>query len=400
MQKPLIAVVLVVFMTSTARAQEVTEEEFLAVLEGDNDVVRSLEEGIARAEGARVEAGTLANPRLEFWREQPESNPQVTNWTLAWTAPLDGRYGLGKKAAEERLEAARGRFDADRATLRREFRRVFAEWSITFEGREVLREQLTLVAGLAEQERQRARAGEGSGLAARRFALAEGEVRVEVGNADAAYARADAAARALRRNLEAETRPASASLPEPPDALDAGGAPQLRALESQKAQADYEARRAARFLGFPTLQLGWQTLEDGGVSDSGPILGAGWSLPLLNRDQGARLEAERMRGIVAARLAFERNRVAGEVEGGLSAYRALYDSARDAHNTSGESQAVIDGATAAFRAGETGLTDLLDALRSAFAARLQAIDARARALEAHRDLEAAMGRPLTGGGQP
>lgn len=400
MQRPLIAGVLFLFLTPAAPAQEVTEEEFLEGLRDDSDAVRSLEEGIARAERARVEARTLANPRFDFWREQPDSNPEVTNWTLAWTPPIDGRYGPGKAAAEEGLAAAKGRLETDLASLRREFRRVFADWSVAFQRREVLREQLDVVAVLAEHERQRARAGEGSGLAARRFSLAEGEARAEVGDADAAYVRADAAARALRKNLAAETRPAPAVLPEPPDALDASQAPQLRALENEKAKAEYEARRAGRFLGSPTFLLGWQTLEDGGVSDEGPILAAGWSLPFLNRDQGARLEAERMLGVVEARLAFARTRLAGEAEGGLNAYRTLFASAAAAQRTAGESQPVIEAATAAFRAGETGLTDLLDALRSAFAARLRAIDARARALEAHRDLEAAMGKPLAEGGQP
>jgi outer membrane protein TolC len=55
-------------------------------------------------------------------------------------------------------------------------------------------------------------------------------------------------------------------------------------------------------------------------------------------------------------------------------------------------------ATAAFRAGESSLTDLLDGLRAASAARLGEIDLREQALAAHRELEAALGRPLVGGG--
>jgi outer membrane protein TolC len=399
MERWLVAFVLVLSPFGV-QAQEVTEDEFLAAIDEEHDALRSLAEGLGRAEGARLEARTLPNPRLEFWREEPDSNPEVTNWTLAWTPPLDGRYGLGKKAAEAGLAAARGRFDADRAALRREFRRAFADWSGAFSRRAILREQLDLVARLAGQERQRARTGEGSGLAARRFALAEGEVRAEVGDADAAHARAEAAARALRGGVADGAKPAPTELPDPPETLDPTGAPQLGALENEQAQADYESRRAGRFLGFPTLQVGWQTLEGGGTSDSGPILAAGWSLPLFNRNQGARHESERVREAISARLVFTRARLAGEVEGGLNAYRALFASAREARDAAGESQAVIDAATAAFRAGEMGLTDLFDALRSAFAARLRAVDAQARALEAHRDLEAALGRPLTSGGQP
>ncbi len=231
MRKPLIAGVLVLSLAPAARAQHVTEDDFLAALDENHAALQSITEGIARAEGVRVRARTLANPRLDFWREEPESHPRVTNWTLAWTPPLDGRYGLGKKAAEAGVAAARERFDADRAAIRREFRRAFEEWSLAFERREILRQQRDLVAGLAEHERQRARAGEESGLAARRFTLAEGEVRAALGTAEASYGRAEAAARAVRQDLPAEIRPAPVTLSEPPAALHSDGAPVLSALE-------------------------------------------------------------------------------------------------------------------------------------------------------------------------
>ncbi len=399
MQRPFIAAVLVVLVAPAVRAEGVSEESFISALSDDHPALLSLTEGVARAEAARVRAGTLANPRLDFWREEPESNPHVTNWTLSWTPPLDGRYGLGKKAAEAGLTAARERFDVERAAMRREFREAFAGWSLALETRQVLREQFDLIATLAEYERQRARTGEESGLAARRFSLAEGEARAALERAEADYARTEAAARALRQDLTAEAQPEPSPLPEPPATLDPGGAPQLRALESEKEQAGYEMRRAGRYFGFPTLLLGWQTLEDRDASESGPIVAAGWTVPLFDRDQGSRLEAERRSEIAAARLTFDQARLTGEIEGGLNAYRALFASVRTANETATETDKIIDAATAAYRAGESDLTDLLETLRSAFAARLQAIDTRAHALEAHRDLEAVLGRPLTGGGE-
>ena len=107
MDRPLIAVVVLFSVASAAPAQEVTEEKFLSALDEGHAGVRSLTDGIARADGTRLRAGTLANPRLDFWREDPESNPRVTNWTVAWTPPFDGRYGLGKRTAEAGLAAAR-----------------------------------------------------------------------------------------------------------------------------------------------------------------------------------------------------------------------------------------------------------------------------------------------------
>jgi outer membrane protein TolC len=385
-------------LAPAAGAQGITEEEFLSAFTAEKAAVRALGEGLARAEAARKRAGTLANPRVDFWREQPDANPRVTNWTISWTPPLDGRYGLGKKGADVGLAAARERLSADKAGLRREVRAAFAAWSLAFERREALERQLERIHGLAEVERQRARVGEESGLSARRFTLAEAEVRTALGTAAAALATAEARARAWRTDLGPGAVPAPAAPPEPPTTTDPVDSPELRALAFEAEQAALEKKRAGRFLAFPTLQFGWQQLADGGVVRSGPILAAGWTVPLFDRDQAARIEAERRQQVAAARAELGRIRVAAEIEGGAAAYRVLFAASREADRTSEDSERVIAAATAAFRAGEASLTDLLDSLRAAMAARVAEIDLRGKALEAHRELEAALGRPLTGGG--
>jgi len=398
MRKAFVAGVLALAFGSIVRAQGVTEEEFLAAFGEGHDAVRALTGGIGQAEAARERAGVFSNPRLEFWREEPDDNPRLTNWALAWTPPLDGRYGPGKKAAEAGLVAAHEGYFLDRAALRRDIRRVFAGWSIAFERHEVQQRQLALVARLAGQERERARLGEASGLAARRLLLVEGEARLALDATEADCARTGALARGWRPDLPAGTEPARVVLPEPPAALEIEGSPALRLIEGQIEQAGHDARRAGRYWGFPTLVLGWQTLEDHDVSQSGPILAASWAVPLFDRDQGGRLEAERRQAVAAARLRNTRARMAAEVEGGVAAYRTLYDSALVARENAREVETVIEAATRVFRAGESDLTDLLETLRSAFAAALREIDARDRALAVHQDLEARLGRPLAIGG--
>jgi outer membrane protein TolC len=131
----------------------------------------------------------------------------------------------------------------------------------------------------------------------------------------------------------------------------------------------------------------------------GPIFAANWSIPLFDRDKAARLEAEKRREAVTAQQQLARARVTAEVEGGLAAYRLLVSSVGEARQAADESDRVIEAATAAYRAGEATLTDLLDALRTAFAARLRELEVRGRTLETHRALEAALGRPLVEGGQ-
>jgi cobalt-zinc-cadmium efflux system outer membrane protein len=381
-----------------AAAQSISEAEFLSGVTAESSAVRALDEDLSRAEAVRRRAGLLENPRLDFWREQPEANPRVTNWTLSWTPPLDGRYALGRKSADAGVAAARERLRIDKAALRLEIRAAFADWSAAFERREVLRVHAERVHGLAQVERERARVGEGSWLAARRLSLAEAETRALLAAAEAALVRSEPLARAWRPDLGPGTVPSPLVPPDPPTSTEAAEPPELSARLRELEQAELERKRAGRFLGFPTLQFGWQQLEDRGVGRSGPIFAAAWSLPLFDRDQPARLEAEQRRLAAAARVEAARSRVAARVEGGAIAYRALASAAREAVRSREDAEKVTLAATAAFRAGESSLTDLLDGLRAASAARLGEIDLREQALAAHRELEAALGRPLVGGG--
>ncbi len=397
MRQPFAVGLLALGFASGATGQELTEEQFLAGVTENHVAVRALQEGLGVAEAARIRAGALGNPRVEFWREQPGSNPWLTNWTLAWTPPLDGRFRLGKRVADAGVAAARERVVADRARLRQELRRVFAEWSLAVERRAALAAQADVVARLAQSERERARLGEAAGLSARRFALAQAEVQASLRDAEAELARAEAAAHVRRPDAPAAA-PVPTRLPEPPGEASADS-PEVRALVHDAEQFDLEAKRAGRFWVFPTLQAGWQRLDDRGVVADGPIFAANWSIPLFDRDRAARIEAERRSEAAKARLHVTRSRATADVQGGLAAYRVLLASAKEAHEAADESGRVIDAATASYRAGEAGLTDLLDALRTAFAARLRELEVRGRALAAHRALELAVGRPLFGGTQ-
>ena len=399
MRLPLPAGLLAVLVAVGARAQDVTEKEFLSVLGDGAPAVRALEEDLARAEGVARRARTLANPSLEFYREAPEHNPRVTNWTLGWTPPLDGRFGPAKRAADAGVAAARERLAAERVRLRVLWREVFAAWALTEAREGTLGRQLEHTRVLAQRERERARQGEASGLSARRFGLAEAEVRAALRQAEADRARASAAARSLRPELSREARP---SLPATPDlsgdaSADAAAfdTPELRAARLDVEQAGLEGKVAGRFWGFPEVQLGWQTLSQPGLDHSGPIFALRWNVPLLDRSQAARAESARREAIAAARAQLATARVPAEIAGRREAYLTLRESAREADLAAGEGERVLEAATAAFQAGEATLTDFLETLRSALGARLRALDVRESALLAHRDLEAALGRPLS-----
>lgn len=372
---------------NVAGAQEaVTESQFVEGVGAAHAAARALGEDLARAEALRRRATALANPRLEFSREQPDDSPRQDTWSLAWVPPLDGRRSLARGAAEAGVEAARERIALERARLRREVRQAFAEWTLSGERSEFLSGQLALVEDLAGKAQQRARVGEESGLAARRLELATAEVQAQFVVARTQQIRAEATALGWRPDL-AGRRPTLPVLPPPPTIVDPANRPDLRALHHEARQAALEARLARRFWTAPELQAGWQRLADRGRSVSGPVLGLAWTVPVFDRNQGGRIEAGRREQIAEARLALASNRAKRELKAAQEAYAVTAAAAEESARGTVDANRLITAAAASFRAGEATLTDLLDTLRAVREARLRSLDLLGAALEAHRELE-------------
>lgn len=222
---------------------------------------------------------------------------------------------------------------------------------------------------------------------ARRIGLTAATLAGELAASESALARADAIARALRPDLPAAALPGRPAVAAPVAAPE--GARWLDVLQKDLDQARLEERLAGRFWGAPQLQAGWQRLETGGVQASGPVLGASWSLPLFDRNQGGRAKAARRRSAAEARLALATAGYTARVAGAEAAYLKLARAARDAEASIQGVPALVEAATASFTAGESTATDLLDVLRSALDAQTRAIEAHAAALAAARTLEAA-----------
>jgi cobalt-zinc-cadmium efflux system outer membrane protein len=382
-----------------ATAQEaVTESEFLAGFGPEHAGVRALGEDLARAEAVRRRATVLGNPRVEFSREQPDDALRQDTWTLTWAPPIDGRRGLARGAAQAALEAARERTAFERARLTRELRKAYADWSLSAHRGEVLGRQLALVSDLSRQARQRADVGEESGLSARRLELAASEVSGQLASARTDGVRAEAIALAWRPEL-AGRKPILPELPSPPPSLDPAQRPDIRALGLEVQQTGLEARLAGRFWTAPELQAGWQRLDDRGRAQTGPVLGFAWSVPLFDRNQAGRVEAQRRREIAEARLSLATQRAARESTALLEAYRLAAAAAEESARQTNDADRLVEAARASFRAGEATLTDLLETLRAVREARLRAIDLRAAALELHRELEIGMPPAGPGGGQ-
>ena len=385
---------LLLALVSLAQAQErVSERDFLSVLQGDHPSLAALGERVESAHAERVRAGLLPNPTLSFEREAPGSAEQIT-WQLAWTPPLDGRRGAAVRAADAGVRASAAQLEFDRLILRSELRQAFAEWAISTERTQVVEAQLVLIRRLAEQMASRATRGEESQLAARRLALAALEVEAEAAQSAATAVRARELALAWRGGLHAGAEAQRPPLAEITDSLRATARPDLMARRFEVEQAEWQLRHGRRFLQFPEVAFGWQQIRDDNFSDEGPRVGVNWPLPLFERQQPERIEASSRLMVAQSRLQLAQARSGADLIASQAAYTRLRQAALDGMETVRESDRAVESATATFRLGESRLTDLLETLGSVLSARLAALDLYAAALEAHRTLELAAGRPL------
>ena len=378
-------------------APAVTEAEFLAAVTVEYPATVALggEREIATAEAIR--ASLLPNPVIEATIEEPSGAARERTAGVTWTPPLDGRRALRREAANKGMAVAESRLEAARLRLRLDLRAVYAGWALAWERRELLASHLTQVAELAERARAQARGGEIPGLAARRFTLEESQARADLARAEARLAVAQSAVAVWSPSIPPNARPVTGPLLPPAGSIpDLARRPDLVAREHEVERAEALRRLSSRIFESPALGLGWKRIEDRRTTASGPVVSAGWTVPLFDRRQADRREAEARLSTARAELELARVRAQAERAGALAAYDRLRAAAAAAESAAAETGDLMAGASAAYQLGESGLTDFLDSLRAALAARTTALDVREDALTAQRDLEAASGRLLSG----
>lgn len=367
----------------------VTEEQFLAPFDGDHPAFAALGAAVGEAEGAALAARALPNPALGASRETPGEIEQL-DLSLAWELPHPGRRRHAVAAADAGLAAARARLEMERAGVRRSLREVFARWAASHAAVETLGRWSAELDRLARRERERAERGEVSGLDVRRLALAAGEARGRLARAEAEHAEALAAVRGWRADFAPDARP---ELPALAAAVPVSEAPPLLVALGAELEAATAARElAASLVEMPSLAAGWQRQETSGERIDGATFGVAWSLPIFDRRQGERATAAARAEAAAARLELAGRELGARRAGALAAYESLRAAALEAR-AAGDGAAVIGAASAAFEAGESSVTDLLDALDAATGAELAALELHAGALAALRRLEELGGAP-------
>lgn len=362
----------------------VTEAEFLSVLNERHPAVRESAGAVALAEARLVAARTLDNPVVEAVREDPAGPIGQTDVLVSWQIPGAER-GPEIRAREGEIGAARRRLAYDLLGYRLAMREAYAGWAVVDARRQRLTLQAERVESLAQREAVRAERGEASGLEARRLGLAAATLRSRVALAAGASERARAEAAAWHPGLPADARPV---LPELPDAPSLDGADaRVRAARAEVTAAELGELASRPIVASPEVTVGWQEQDIGLGSVDGPIVGVAWSVPLFDRRQAARQSAGATLAAAGARLELaERESAAARNAASINFARLAGAFAR-ARQELGATERMLDGAEAAFRQGEAGLTDLLETHRSVTEAELAVLDLHEAALAAHRELE-------------
>jgi outer membrane protein, heavy metal efflux system len=380
-----------------ASGQDRTEREIVELIVRDGPQARAIQaetEVIRREQLARL---AYPNPSVTYSRE----GAGFTEFFQAeQSLPIFGARAALERAGVAATAAAQAGRDVQLWLLRSDaagaVARVVAEQARVDSARVQVRE----VERLIEIFRTREREGEGSRFDRLR---AEQELRDTNQLVTAAVVALTEVRTVLAGMLPRDvliTRIATAQIPQQPAvpvetlfARASSTRAELRALQQLGARATFEAEAARRArLPAPTLFGGVKRADDASGRETGGVFGLSVALPLFDagRREAARWDAERAR-VEAARAAIE-DRIRSEITG-ASEVLAIRHAALT-QEPSGAAEELAQIAEVAYREGEVGILELLDAVRTAARARNRAIDLRLDARLAQIALERAVGDTL------
>jgi len=365
----LVAAVYMACVPLSAQAQLRSEQEILDLIVSESPqakAIRAVAETVTAQQAARL---TFPNPAVSYAREG-------AGFTEFYQVEQSFRaFGLHDSlervgvAARESAEAER---DARLWQLRIDAQVALARWRAASERLEAARSVERLVGQLITVLVTREREGEGS-----RFDRVRSEQELVDAKQLVASAEVDrlAARGAILAMLPPNTalpevlqgRPASADA-ESVDALvqkASTNRADLRALDSAGRRFGLEAEAAKRAAGPATTVIGGlKRADDSGDTRAGGAIGLSVTLPLFNRGDRdvARWNAER------SQIQFERTILESAIRAEITTAAAILTLRRQVTTMARDAQASADElvtiADVAYREGEAGILQLLDAYRT------------------------------------
>jgi outer membrane protein, heavy metal efflux system len=381
---------------SVAAGQGRTEREIVELIVRDGPQARAIRaesEVTRREQGARL---SYSNPSVTYSREGAgftEFFQAEQSLSLFGAREALSRAGVAATAAAEAERDLRlwlVRSDAAAAVAR-----IVAEQ----ERLESVRAHMREVERLIEILRTREREGEGSKFDRLRAEQELRDTNQVVTSAAVALAEARAAVSAMLPQNISLTTVASSQVAQPSVPIETlfiratSTRAELRALEQLGQRATFEAGAARRSrLPSPNLFGGVKRADELSGRKTGGVFGVTVALPLFDNGdrEAARWEAEGSR--VQAERMFIEGRIRSEITA-ASEVLTLRQAALS-QEPQGTAEELVQIAVVAYREGEVGILELLDAARTASRARTRSIDLRLDARLAQIALERAVGNTL------
>ena len=392
-------------MPVSARAQSValTESQVVGQLGADSPRVRAAFAAVDVARADMLAAARWPNPRVTFNREAVAGVTE-NMLTVSQPLPVTGRRRLEVSAATARMEASASRAGSQISRARTDVRLVFTDlWAAQERERELIRTRDRL-SELAAILGRREEAGDAAGFDRLR---ADREVLdVDANRALAATERAQAqamlsgflAASPAPDSIEAVRPAASAAMIPTVDELMARAETSrgdLVALARERDAAGFAEQAAARrAIPEPEVVAGTKTSNAAG-GDVGSVVSVHVTLPLFDRARPERAAAQARARQVSADAEVLRRTIRAQITAWRAAIverRAMAERHRMALGSTTEQIERI--AQVSYEAGERGILELLDAYRTAAAARVRQVELDAAVREAEIELAFVSGGEL------
>lgn len=379
-------------------AQELTEEQIVQAALRESPRVLAIHAVLEAARAEQRARTARANPTLGYSREGAGFTEFLQ---VEHTIPLWGTRAALVRAGTAAVQAAEAERDASLSALRAEIRSLVAEFAAADAATRAAEAAIGDLLKLIDVLRTREREGEGS-----RF----DRVRAERELSDARRLLAETRVRftEARVRIQAHLPPSThlarvsgrrevgtGEVP-PLDALltkARTGRPELIALQRARQRFVHEAEAARRArLPHPSVFGGVKRADAEERRETGGLLGVNLTLPLFDsgRLETARWTAERLR-VEAEAAALERS-IEADVARAAETLALRRQALTEYENTVlPESGGLRTIATTAYVEGALGILELIDALRSDWSARIQAIAMRQSLRLAEIDLDRAVG---------
>ena len=389
--------VLGLLVPSLVAGQDRTEREVVELIVRDGPRARAIRAEVEVTRREQLARLASPNPSVTYSRE----GAGFTEFLQAeQSLPIFGARAALSRAGVAATAAAEAERDARLWLLRSDaataVARVVAEQARLESARADVREVERLIAILRTRERE----GEGSRFDRLRAEQELRDTNQLVTSAAVALTEARATLSSMLPRDVSLTAIAAAQIPrQSPVPMEdlltraTSTRAELRALHQlgERATREAEAARRAR-LPSPTVSGGVKRADDGSGRDTGGVFGLSVAVPLFDagRREAARWDAERAR-VEAERASIE-YRIRSEITGASEVLTVRQTAlSRDQQGAADE---LVQIAEVAYREGEVGILELLDAVRTASRARMRSIDLRLDARLAQIALERAVGDVL------